>query len=123
MTAFHTPTSETPVNLRIIPYDWLCLVYTYPSTLGERQGSHCTCRLCGDQSTQHPHVESPWSRSPTAGIHVEPPWGEGGHSPQENLAEGLRVLAEMTGAATPDILVLSCNLWSVLPYCTNTATS
>ena len=46
------------------------------------------------------------------GVKQEPPWSEGGHSPWENLAEGLRVLAEMTGATAPDILVLSCNLWS-----------
>lgn len=48
-----------------------------------------------------------------AGVHSQPPWALGGHSPQENLDEGLRVLSEMTGAAAPHVLVLSCNLWSV----------
>lgn len=49
----------------------------------------------------------------SAGISPTPPWAKGGHSPEENLAEGLRVLKELTGADTPHIMVLSANLWSV----------
>ena len=38
----------------------------------------------------------------------------GGHSPQENLEEGLRVMTAMTGATSPDVVLINSNLWRVL---------
>ena len=52
-----------------------------------------------------------------AGIRREPPdWPVllGGHSPEENLEEGVRVMTAMTGATSPDIVLINSNLWRVL---------